>query len=157
MLGLALATAAALARWQARRKRRYVRLRVEAYRTDRAGHEAVVAMFEALHKRLLRRWWRRLYLGQPAIALEVHHTPIAGSPPPSDRTHRSSGSLDQSERLERREPPERARSHAVWLAVSCPEGLERMVETALQAAYPNSRLRSTDHDIGAPPVVLRLK
>ncbi|MGO8906402.1 MAG: replication-relaxation family protein [Solirubrobacteraceae bacterium] len=157
MLGLALATAAALARWQARRKRRYVRLRVEAYRTDRAGHEAVVAMFEALHKRLLRRWWRRLYLGQPAIALEVHHTPIAGSPPPADGTHRSSGSLGRPEQLERREPPERARSHAVWLAVSCPEGLERMVETALQAAYPNCRLRSTDHDIGAPPVVLRLK
>ncbi len=36
--------------------------------------EAVVAMFGALHKRLLRRWWRRLLLGQPSLSLEVHHT-----------------------------------------------------------------------------------
>ncbi len=30
-------------------------------------------MFESLHKRLLRRWWRRLLSGQPSLALEVHH------------------------------------------------------------------------------------
>lgn len=60
-------------RWRARRDRRYVRLRVEAYRTDRASAEAIVAMFEALHKRLMRRWWRRLLDGQPGMALEVHH------------------------------------------------------------------------------------
>jgi hypothetical protein len=47
---------------------------IEAYRTDRTSAEAVVGMFEALHKRLLRRWWRRLLLGQPTVALEVHHT-----------------------------------------------------------------------------------
>ena len=63
----------ALARWRARNRRSYVRLRVETYRTDQASAEAVVRMFEALHKRLLRRWWRRLLLGQPAVALEVHH------------------------------------------------------------------------------------
>ena len=62
-----------LVRWSARRKRRYVRLRVEPYRTDRASAEAVVRMFEALHKRLLQRWWRRLLTGQPSVALEIHH------------------------------------------------------------------------------------
>jgi DNA-binding HxlR family transcriptional regulator len=49
-------------------------MRVETYRTDKASAEAVVSMFEALHKRLLRRWWRRLLRGQPSVALEVHHT-----------------------------------------------------------------------------------
>ncbi len=29
-------------------------------------------MFDALHKRLLRRWWRRLFAGQPSVALEIH-------------------------------------------------------------------------------------
>ena len=29
-------------------------------------------MFDALHKRLLRRWWRRLFTGQPSVALEIH-------------------------------------------------------------------------------------
>ncbi|HWX87504.1 MAG TPA: replication-relaxation family protein [Solirubrobacteraceae bacterium] len=29
-------------------------------------------MYEALHKRLLRRWWRRLLVGQPSVGLEVH-------------------------------------------------------------------------------------
>jgi Replication-relaxation len=62
----------AIARWKARRRREYVRLRVQTYRTDKASAEAVVGMFEALHKRLLRRWWRRLLQGQPSVALEVH-------------------------------------------------------------------------------------
>ena len=63
----------AITRSCARRRREYVRLRVQTYRTDKASAEAVVAMFEALHKRLLRRWWRRLLQGQPSVALEVHH------------------------------------------------------------------------------------
>ncbi len=29
-------------------------------------------MYEALHKRLLRRWWRRLLTGQPSVGLEIH-------------------------------------------------------------------------------------
>ena len=57
----------------ARRRRRYVRMRVRTYRTDTASAEAVVSMFEALHKRILRRWWRRLLHGQPSVGLEVHH------------------------------------------------------------------------------------
>jgi hypothetical protein len=57
----------------ARRRREYIRLRVQTYRTDKASAEAIVGMFEALHKRLLCRWWRRLLRGQPSIALEVHY------------------------------------------------------------------------------------
>jgi len=70
---LLLGALVAFARFRARRRREYVRLRVQTYRTDRASAEAIVGMFEALHKRLLRRWWRRLLQGQPSIALEVHH------------------------------------------------------------------------------------
>ncbi|HEY5344009.1 MAG TPA: replication-relaxation family protein [Solirubrobacteraceae bacterium] len=70
---LLLGALVAVARCHARRAREYVRLRVQTYRTDKASAEAVVGMFEALHKRLLRRWWRRLLQGQPSVALEVHH------------------------------------------------------------------------------------
>jgi hypothetical protein len=121
MVGLSAAVTSV--RWHARRRRCYVRLKVEAYRMDRASAEAVVTMFEVLHKRLLQRWWRRLLLGQPAVALEVHH---------SERS-------------------------SAWLAITCPQGLERMVETAVQAAYPNCRVRPALDTIGVPPVVLRLK
>ena len=67
LLGLWLGTRAL-----ARRRRRYVRLRVVAHRIDRGTPLALVATFEALHKRLLFRWWRRLLIGQPSLALEVH-------------------------------------------------------------------------------------
>jgi hypothetical protein len=46
------ALAAAVVRWRARGRRRYVRLVVAPYRTDHASAEALVTMFEALHKRL---------------------------------------------------------------------------------------------------------
>jgi hypothetical protein len=72
--GAVLLALAVLARLDARRRRRYVRMRVDAYRGDHASIEAVAAMFAALHKRLLRRWWRRLLFGQPSVSLEVHHT-----------------------------------------------------------------------------------
>ncbi len=140
LLGVALGAAliALLARRQARGRRRYVRLRLEVYRSDRANAEAVVAMFEALHKRLLRRWWRRLLLGQPAVALEVHHTGTAHTP---REAHRSAEL-----------PP-----HSAWLAVTCPAGDEGMVEAALQTAYPNCRVRPASQPLGVPPAVLRLK
>jgi hypothetical protein len=117
----------AISRWVARRRRRYVRMRVETYRTDKASAEAVVSMFEALHKRLLRRWWRRLLRGQPSVALEVHHAGGVGG------------------------------SGAVWLAVTCPVGLEEMVQAALRTAYPNCRLVAERRLPGRPPAVLRLK
>jgi hypothetical protein len=115
----------ATSRARTRSRRRYVRLSVEAYRADHADVEAVVTMFAALHKRLLRRWWRRLLLGQPSLALEVHHT----------------GGITRS----------------AWLAISCPKGLEQMVEATLRATYPNCRLRPLECDVGVPPTVLRLK
>jgi hypothetical protein len=125
-LAILIAVTAALpacVRVRARRARRYVRLGVEIYRTDNTTAEGVIAMFESLHKRLLRRWWRRLFSGQPSLALEIHH--------------------------------DSARS--AWLAVSCPAGVESMIETALRTAYPNCRLSTTMGPLGAPPVVLRLK
>jgi Replication-relaxation len=121
----ALLAAIAVTRAHTRHGRRYVRLRVDPYRGDHAGAEAVVTMFGALHKRLLRRWWRRLLFGQPSLALEVHHT---GGP-----------------------------AQSVWLALTCPAGHERILEAALQATYPNSRLRVCEQTVGVPPVVLRLK
>jgi hypothetical protein len=110
-------------RVRARRSRIYVRLGIEIYRTDNTTAEGVIAMFESLHKRLLRRWWRRLFSGQPSLALEVHHG--------SDRS--------------------------IWLALSCPAGVESMIETALRTAYPNCRLCMVSPPLGAPPAVLRLK
>jgi Replication-relaxation len=76
LLGLALLSVLPVGscRVWARRRRRYVRLRVHPYRTDTAGAQALVSMFEALHRRLLHRWWRRLLRGQPSVALEVHHS-----------------------------------------------------------------------------------
>jgi Replication-relaxation len=62
----------ALGRVLARRRRRYVRVRVLPYRGDDPTLEQIVGVFEALHKRLQRRWWRRLLRGQPSVGLEVH-------------------------------------------------------------------------------------
>lgn len=116
-------------RWTARGRRRYVRLNIHAYRTDDAEPEALVRMFEGLHKRLLRRWWRRLVLGQPSLSLEVHHT--------GQRNSALAG-------------------HA-WIAISCPAGLEPVIEAALQSAYPNCRLSAPAYAVGLAPHVLRLK
>jgi hypothetical protein len=125
MLASVIFAAIIVVRGRDRRRRRYVRLQVEAYRADYASAEDLVAMFGALHKRLLRRWWRRLLWGQPSLALEVHH--------------------------------EGGMTHSAWLAVSCPREQTLMVEAALQAAYPNCRLREPARPVGVPPAVLRLK
>src|SRR5438270_13714371 len=73
LLAAGALTTMLLTRAAARRRRRYVRLRVEPYRGDHADADALVRMFESLHKRLLRRWWRRALTGQPSLALEVHY------------------------------------------------------------------------------------
>ena len=65
---LALPAIALIARLRARHKRRYVRLAVEPYRTERASADGVIALLESLHERVLFRWWRRLLGGQPAIS-----------------------------------------------------------------------------------------
>jgi hypothetical protein len=139
---LVLAIVVMVARWRARRGRRYVRLRIDVYRGDRASAEAVVAMYGALHKRLLRRWWRRLFMGQPSVALEVHHT-----------CAEAGGTVHAAQSTSARVPGGRR----AWLAVSCPQGLEAMVESALQTGYPNCRLSPVSDPLGTPPVVLRLK
>jgi hypothetical protein len=120
LAALALAPAALLfgLRARARHRRRYVRLTVQAYRADRTSVEGVVSMYEALHKRLQQRWWRRLYAGQPSVALEVHHVRAA------------------------------AGTASAVLAVSCPAGLERVVEAAVRSAYPNSRLAAPGEGLG---------
>ncbi len=154
LAGLALGGAStaiavlAISRTLARRRRRYVRLRVGAYRTDRASHEALVAMFEALHKRLLCRWWRRLWRGQPSLALEVHisrvldgvaQTPIARGAASRTVSDVSAGSM------------------VGWLAVCCPAGAEAMVESAMRHAYPNLSLARTAVALASPRHLLRLK
>jgi hypothetical protein len=111
----------AISRVHARRRRRYVRVSVVPYRGDDPTADAVVNMFEALHKRLLRRWWRRLLVGQPSVGLEVHY----------DRK--------------------------AWLSLTCPEGLETLVESALRSAYPNCRLQGVARAPGLAPCVVRLK
>jgi hypothetical protein len=133
---LALATVAV--RVRARARRRYVRLAVVPYRTDRATAEAVVSALESIHKRLLSRWWRRVLFGQPSVALEVHYSVRSGS---------SLTCTDLG----------RATPNSAWLAVSCPRGSELMIEAALRVAYPNCRLCPLDQAVGAPPIVLRLK
>ncbi len=90
-------------------------------------------MYQSLHKRLLRRWWRRLLWGQPSLALELHRS-AAGS------DSALPGALDQ-----------------FWLAVVCPAGLETLVEAALRAAYPNCRLRPAPCAPASPRAVVRLK
>ncbi len=128
------AVVVASARWTARRRRRYVRLQIDAYRTDHAEPDAVANMFEALHKRLLRRWWRRILLGQPSLALEIHH--------------------DVAQRERHGAPPAPG---CISLTVCCPLGLERMVQAAVQGAYPNCRLGPSRQTLGSAPTVLRLK
>lgn len=124
MLGMAVL------RFHARRRRSYIRLEIEAYRTDGAEAEALITMFSALHAALICRWWRRALSGQPSLGLEVHHSPgveAAGEP---------------------------ARA---WLALTCVSQSQRTIEAALRVAYPNTRLRPTGMQVGAPPALLRLK
>jgi len=129
LLGVIIASAVlAVSRLRARQERRYVRLQVVPYRTDVNDEHALERMFSALHARLARRWWQRLVGGQPSVCLEVHHRP-------GDH----SGA---------------ARS---WLGITCPAGMQRSVEAALQVAYPNLVLEACRDRPGPPPCLLRLK
>jgi hypothetical protein len=155
-LAFGLAAAVPIMRWSSRRRRSYVRLQVEAYRADRASAETVVGMFEALHKGLLRRWWRRLLVGQPTVGLEVHYGQAPREDEAKQRDGRSACRLGRAERHELEAGRACGTARFAWLAITCPEGLERLVEAALQTAYPNCRLRQAG-SIPAPRAVLRLK
>ena len=130
VVGLALAVLQLLlwTRWRARRGRRYVRVRVVPYRADRTSVEGLISMFESLHKRLQQHWWRRLLRGQPSLALEVH--------------------CQQNG----------AGVAGVWLAATCPVGLEGMVEASLRSAYPNCAVARIGRSLApTPPATLRLR
>ena len=128
-LGAVLVSAAGIcaSRAVARRRRDYVRLRVGAYRGDRTGVESLVAMYEALHKRLLQRWWRRLVLGQPSLALEVHVVTGARSGP------------------------------RAWLAVSCARGSEAADRGGAAPRLSQRPPAAERRRAGRAPCLLRLK
>ena len=42
------------------------------FRSDEATPDQVQRFLESLHQIVLRRWWQRLFLGQPSVALEFH-------------------------------------------------------------------------------------
>lgn len=121
IVAVSCALVVGVSRARARKRRRYTRLSVIPYRGDDTAVDAIVNMFEVLHKRLLRRWWRRLLMGQPSFGLEVH--------------------FDQE----------------AWLSLTCPVGLEPLVEAALRTAYPNCRLERVTRSPGVPPCLVRLK
>ncbi|HEY7892946.1 MAG TPA: replication-relaxation family protein [Solirubrobacteraceae bacterium] len=148
--GLTILTLLVCIRLAVRRQRRYARLRVSPYRTDRATVEGIVSMFEALHKRLLRRWWRRLFLGQPSIAMEVHMMPRFGSSASFGQVAGSLTGLDENGTFAQG-------CYQAWLMISCPEGLEQMVQASLRTAYPNCRVERMNMPLRSPPSLLRLK
>ncbi|HEX8714475.1 MAG TPA: replication-relaxation family protein, partial [Solirubrobacteraceae bacterium] len=136
LAALALLTPAplVLVRCAARRRRRYVRVRIETYRTDQASADAVVSMYEALHKRLLQRWWRRLVLGQPSVALEVHHDTGSSAPQGGERQAR-----------------------LIWMGLTCTRDVLPAVDAALRVAYPNCALTPLPPQPAGARAVLRLK
>src|SRR3954451_16048417 len=74
----AVAVLVAVRGW-VRSRRRYLRLLLVPYRTDRATPDAALAMFEARHAAIVQRWWRRLFGGQASVGLELHRLPSHGA------------------------------------------------------------------------------
>jgi len=95
----------------ARARRRYVRLVVEPYRGDRTRPQELAAALAALHALVGARGARRVLAGQPSFALEVHLHARTCGGP------------------------------VAWLGICAPRGLERQVQAALRAGYPNCALR----------------
>jgi hypothetical protein len=95
----------------ARRRRSYVRLAIDPYRSDRLAPDALVSTLAVIHSVVSVRGPRRIVTGQPSVAFEVHHDvrPTGG--------------------------------RVAWLAVCVPCGLEAQVVAAVRATYPNCRLR----------------
>ncbi len=110
----------------ARTRRTYVRLMVDPYRGDRTRPDAQLATITALHSLVAARGPRRLFTGQPSLALEVH------------LHHRPDG------------------APLAWLAISVPRGLERQAQAALRSSYPNAALRPVAATLGPGGGVVRL-
>jgi len=109
LLGISVTTAGI--RLRARRRRTYVRLVIEPYRSDRLVPQALTSTLAGLHSLLVVRGPRRIIGGQASVALEIHHQ------------------------------IRRAGAPLAWLAVCAPEQLEVQVAAALRSTYPNCRLR----------------
>jgi hypothetical protein len=107
---LIVAFALLVSRWVARRSRRYVRVTLLPHRSGQAEPEDVRRMLESWHQQLLQRWWRRLYLGQPGVALEV----VTDRGPDGRLVGR--------------------------ISIVCPDELQTAVEGTLLACYPDSRV-----------------
>ena len=110
----------------ARRRREYVRLVIEPYRSDRLAPDALVSTFAAVHSLVSVRGPRRILTGQPSVALEIHHQIRGGGAP------------------------------LVWLAVCAPRRLGVQVGAAVRATYPNCRLRRVTRPVGVGGRIVRL-
>jgi hypothetical protein len=127
---IAAALVCLFTRARARRRRRYVRLRLVPFRAEATEPQQVRRLLENWHQQLLERWWRRLPLGQRGLALEI--------------------SIDHDEEGE----------PAARLTVICPEELETAVEGSLLACYSDTRLERegpVDADPAAFRHIVRLK
>lgn len=111
----------------ARSRRRYVRLWLLPFRADDAQPEEVRRLLESWHQQLLQRWYRRLALGQPSMALEIVMAPDSEG----DRAAR--------------------------LSVVCPEAMAAGLEGALLACYPDSRLLRGGQALPRVERIIRLK
>ena len=116
-----------LSRGVARRRRRMQRFWLLPCRPDEASPDDVRDLLESWHQQLQLRWWRRIPLGQPSLALEMH----------ADRDA-------QNQRITR-------------LVLACPTGLERALEAPLRACYPDTRLIALDGSPPEVARVVRLK
>jgi hypothetical protein len=124
---VALAALMAISRMLARGRRRYVRLWLLPFRADEAEPEEVRRLLESWHQQLLQRWFRRLALGQPGMALEVVMAPDTEG----DRAAR--------------------------LSIVCPEAMSAGLEGALLASYSDSRLLRGGQALPPLKRVVRLK
>ena len=113
-------------RWVARRRREYIRLVIEPYRSDRLAVDALVSTLAALHSLVAVRGPRRILTGQPSVALEIHHRIRSGGAP------------------------------LVWLAICAPRRLGSQVGEVVRATYPNCRLRRVTRPVGVGGRIVRL-
>ncbi|MQA75216.1 MAG: hypothetical protein GEU88_12870 [Solirubrobacterales bacterium] len=129
LLALAVLWAALLCvRASARRRRRYVWLRIVPHRSDTAGLESVMALWESWRHQQAQRWYERLPLGQPGLGLAVVHSYGEGG----YRTELVVAVEDDGQRV-------------------------RGLTGALRLAYENVRVREWEGELREPEAIIRLK